>query len=218
MINHLGCRVKESSKLTREKYAVISTKPSLPMIEDMAEAYTNELGNEYNYDWCEGYQKKCLDNFDFNMEFFKSLQADEFNLEIDKFLNTFKQFEIVSDLEKYDSVPGYYIMVLDEYKQLYIGTSKDIKSRIKEHWRKSKRFDRLLFPMYNVKGSIISIDCFKALDTTRILAYETENIYTKEDTYINYFSSKFINNRIGGGRVNLYEMISSMRTRKIEEL
>lgn len=215
MINHLGCRVRESSKLTREKYAIISTKPSLPMFKNMEDAYTNESGNEYDFEWCKNYQKKCLENFDLNMELFKSLQSDEFNSEIDEFLNTFNQFKIVSDLGKYDSVSGYYVMVLDEYKQLYIGTSTDIKGRIKEHWRKSKRFDRLLFPMDNVKGSIISIDCFKALDTTRILAYETENIYTIEDTYINYFSPKFINNRVGGGRVNIFEMISSIRTRSM---
>ncbi len=58
------------------------------------------------------------------------------------------------------------MLVLDEYKQVYIGQSTDIKSRILHHRSKKKPFDRLIFG--SVENSILSIDSFGALDTTRI--------------------------------------------------
>jgi len=41
------------------------------------------------------------------------------------------------------------------------------KEHIRQHWSKTKQFDRLLWG--SVTESIISIDSFRALDTTRIL-------------------------------------------------
>lgn len=87
--------------------------------------------------------------------------------------------------------------------QVYIGTSKrDIVKMIRAHWTKRKSFDRLLLPMWAVKSSIISIDSFRTLDTTRIYIKE-EDAFTHEDHYINQFSKEFTTNRINGGSLEL---------------
>ena len=49
---------------------------------------------------------------------------------------------------------------------MYIGISNDIKKRILTHWGSKKDFDRLLFG--KKENSVLSIDSFGALDTTRI--------------------------------------------------
>ena len=64
------------------------------------------------------------------------------------------------------------MMVLDKYKQAYIGKSDNIEQRIRHHWSQNKSFDRTLFPMYAVEKSVFSIDFFRALDTTRIYVWK----------------------------------------------
>jgi hypothetical protein len=71
----------------------------------------------------------------------------------------------------FDGVQGAYVMVLDRYKQAYIGQAWDIRARIKRHWSGTKQFDRLIFP--DKETSVLSIDSFRALDTTRIFAAKT---------------------------------------------
>ena len=118
---------------------------------------------------------------------------------INKFIESNKCFVEVFDLNLYDQKPGYYMMVLDEYCQLYIGTTDNIKKRIRTHWSNSKSFDRLLFPMGAVNSSIISFDSFRSLDTTRIFAYTTKITFDEEDKFINEFPTKFVGNRVAGG-------------------
>ena len=93
-------------------------------------------------------------------------------------------------------------MVLDKYKQLYVGYSQDVKKRILQHWKNSKPFDRLLFPMGDVQHSVLSIDSFKALDTTRIYFFESDYHERIEDIIIKFFSPKFVTNRVPGGLLN----------------
>jgi hypothetical protein len=109
-------------------------------------------------------------------------------------------------------------MVLDEYCQVYIGTTDNIKKRIRRHWSNSKSFDRLLLPMGAVNTSILAFDSFKSLDTTRIFAYTTKITFDKEDNFINEFSTKFVCNRIGGGKITggLLQAITMMKKRKLE--
>lgn len=61
------------------------------------------------------------------------------------FLKKYFGFEGVADLNEYDNNSGYYMLVLDKYKQIYIGTMYNIKKRIREHWVKRRPFDRLIF-------------------------------------------------------------------------
>lgn len=219
MANHFGIKVLEGKrglKLTRDNYAIISKKNSL--VKFSQDIYEDESGKTYKDQWCKEHYDECMKNYDLNMEYFSLLDHDEFNNEIDKFLKRNSEFVEVFDLNLYDHKSGYYLMVLDEYCQIYVGTTTDIKKRIRTHWSASKPFDRLLFPMGAVNKSILSIDSFRALDTTRIFAYLTDKLYDNEDDFINQFSNKFICNRIGGGRVQggLLEAITMMKSRKLK--
>lgn len=203
-MEHFGVTVKPSKygfELNRENYAIINPKNSLHKFSSMKNDYADEEGKYYTEEWCIAHRENCLKNYDISMEFFKSLNHDEFDKEINKFIKKYKKFKEVHNLEDYNNVSGYYLMVLDKYCQMYIGTSTNIKKRIQSHWSKIKSFDRLLFPMGAVETSIISIDSFRALDTTRIYAFHTTKLYDNENQYINFFSPKFLCNRIGGGRI-----------------
>ena len=200
---HFGVRVQSAKyglRLTREKYAIINQRASLPKFKSLEErgAYTDVTGRFYTQEWCESYQEVILKNFDLSMEHFSKIDAEEFNDAIERFLKKNKKFEKVIDLKEWNG-PGYYLMVLDDYKQAYIGTAQSIRRRIQQHWATTKEFDRLLFPMYAVEKSIMSIDVFRALDTTRIYAYRTGRTYISENRFIKDFPPDFLCNRIGGG-------------------
>ena len=145
----------------------------------------------------------CQKNFEINMDRFKSLDKYEFNQKLQNFLATNVNFKETFDLNEC-TFSGYYIMVLDEYCQIYIGTSQNIKNRIIQHWKKKMPFKHLIFG--NVETSKISIDSFFPLDTTRIYVYKTEDVYNNENKYINDFPNEYILNRtIGGKLANLNE-------------
>lgn len=201
-IVHFGVtvrKVKYSLKLIRDEFAIINTKPSLSKFSSLAErgAYTDESGREYTREWCESYRNICLGYFDSTIQRLNRLSRDEFNTSIDDYLNRHSEFQPVSDISKLDCVEGYYMLVLDEYKQVYIGKSENIKRRIQQHWSKTKPFDRTLFPMYNT-DSVLSIDFFRALDTTRIYVFKAAVKIGVETILIDDFPRKFSCNRICG--------------------
>ncbi len=78
------------------------------------------------------------------------------------------------------------------------------------------KFDRLVCGQ--VTKSKLSIDSFRVLDTTRILVYPSDKIYCEEDNFINYFSDKFVSNRISGGIMEFgtLSVAGSMKTRNLE--
>jgi len=97
-------------------------------------------------------------------------------------------------------VSGAYVLVLDEYKQVYIGISYDIKKRILSHWNNKKEFGRLIFGSKDT--SVISIDSFGAFDTTRVFIKKTvwyQNINRLEEELVSKFDDKYTLNRIRGG-------------------
>ena len=214
-MKHFGADVfpgKYGLKLTRENYAIINNRSSFKFgFDNMSFAYTDESRRFYTDEWCDWQRKCCLKNFDLNMMYFSSLDKTEFDNSIDRFLFTHNYFKSVDNLNE-THFPGYYIMVLDEYKQLYVGTAKDIATRIRQHWNKVKSFDRLLCPIGAVTTSVLSIDAFRALDTTRLYVYRTTDIYEYEDDFINSFPSKFLCNRIGGGRLTDMHIILGAKT------
>lgn len=219
MPHHFGLIVREGKKglkLTRDKYATINNKSSFSG-KLISPNYADEEGNLYTDEWCANHKKQCLENYDLNMLYYKALDKVEFNNELAAFLNRYQEFIEVFDLNLYDNKNGYYILVLDQYRQIYIGTTNNIKKRVRQHWSNSRSFDRLLFPIGAVNTSRLSIDSFRALDTTRIYASVTSDTYNNEDSYINQFSDKFITNRIGGGRVNsLLQVIATIKKRQLE--
>lgn len=239
MSTHFGVTVREGKrglKLTRETYAIISdtnsfypktdnSPQSRKLYEDMRRPYqklgiepwTDTTRKKYTDEWCQWHYKNCLENFDLNMEFFAALSRDEFDTAITTFLDNHQEFRQISDLNICAGKSGYYMMVLDEYCQVYIGTTDDIKRRIQQHWSSSKPFDRLLFPIGAVDTSILSVDSFRAYDTTRIYAYITPNTYESEDIYINHFSAEFVCNRLAGGKITggLLQAIAMKKQRQL---
>lgn len=219
MPNHFGLKIiegKHGLKLTRENYAIVSNKNSL--VRFSQDIYADKEGRIYSDEWCVEQLENCLKNYDLNMLYFSLLSHEDFKAEINKFLEYNKCFLEIFDLNIYEEKLGYYIMVFDEYCQLYIGTTNNIKKRIRQHWSKSKPFDRLLFPMGAIDSSILSVDSFRALDTTRIFVYLTERTFDDEDEFINQFSTKFVCNRLAGGKITggLLQAITMMKNRKLK--
>ena len=213
-MEHFGLKLvkkKYSLHLKREEFALINTKPSLPVFNSLIEknAYKDATYQEYSQEWCEKYRELCLKNFDLNIEYYNKLNTDDFLKSLDSFFKKYSKFVKIDDLNNYSETSGYYIMVLDKYKQIYIGKSLDIKKRIKQHWSTTKRFDRTLFPMYNVK-SCFSIDFFRALDTTRIYVWKREVENGVEAELISNFPKDYCTNRIGGDIVNGMEAIATL--------
>ncbi|TWT08090.1 hypothetical protein FQV26_09845 [Planococcus sp. CPCC 101016] len=202
---HLGLQLMEKSgglKLTRENYIRASNKSSFGTREIYPESYIKL------------HTKDCLENFDLNMEYYHLLSKQEFNEELTRFLDKTKVFNEFIDLSLLKGSPGYYVMVLDEYSQVYIGISGDITRRIRVHWSAQKQFDRLIFG--GIDDSILSIDSFRAYDTTRIFAYVTNDFQSFENEYINYFDPEYMLNRTVGGTLSgLTEAILHRKTRKL---
>lgn len=221
-MEHFGIKLihrKYSFKLNREEFALISTKPSLPMFENLIkrEAYTDDSGSEYREDWCKKYRELCLQNYDLNIKYFNLLDYADFNSAITSFLKKHKKFQQVENLKVYDSISGYYMMILDEYKQVYIGKSDDIKRRIQQHWSSTKPFDRILFPMYAVTTSCFSIDFFRALDTTRIFVWKRDLSDGVEKNLIADFPEKYSTNRIGGDISSGIEALTTLNRREFQK-
>lgn len=217
-MEHFGVKLIDRGngfRLTRKGFAQINTKPSLPYFESLAKrnAYTDEHGTAYSESWCAEYREICLKNFDRNMEYFSKLDKTAFDAALSSFLSKYKRFVEVSNLNDFNGVEGFYIMVLDEYKQAYIGKSEDIRKRIMQHWSKTKAFDRILFPMYAWEKSTFSIDFFRALDTTRIYVWKRKMSDGIEAELIKGFPTQFCTNRIGGDVTSALQAIGTLNTR-----
>lgn len=218
-MEHFGVKLVNRGKsfnLTRDEFALISAKPSLPYFESLAErkAYADEQGSAYSESWCAEYRELCLKNFDLNMEYFSKLDKTAFDAALSSFLSKYKQFAEVTSLNDFSGVEGFYIMVLDEYKQVYIGKTEDIKKRIMKHWSNTKPFDRTLFPMYAWNKSTFSVDFFRALDTTRIYAWKKRMSDGIEADLIRNFPAQFCTNRIGGDITNALQAIGTINKRQ----
>ena len=212
-MEHFGIKLKKrkySFVLKRDEFALVNTKPSFTsLFLPQKNAYTDDSHTKYREEWCQEYRKLCLQNFDLNMRYFSQLNREDFNTAVTTFLKIYKGFYEVYNIRDFDGVSGYYIMILDKYKQVYIGKSSNIKKRIHQHWSKTLSFDRTLFPLYAADTSCFSIDFFRALDTTRIFVWEKELLDGIEKQLIENFPKQYIINRIGGDIVLGLETIST---------
>ena len=211
MILHFGVRIKksENNKIARENYAIIDKKSSTwyskrkllyKTAEERQKYYDDEECRVYSDSYCEEHQEKCLINFDKNMEFFKQIPKAEFEIALQKLIESNKRLRQIFDLNDCKGMSGIYVLVLDEYKQIYIGQAVDIKRRIMQHWSRQKQFDRLIFG--SVNNSVLSIDSFGALDTTRIYILETDRLNSFERLVVKNFPAHLKMNRIGGGTIS----------------
>ena len=208
-IEHFGIKTKnEHLYITRDEYAIIDKKVhnKLPnfILEDYKQNpkkkqkyYDNEECTIYSDLWCEKHRTDCLVNFDYNMNYFNNLNWEKFNKKLNKLVKSSKKIIEVKNLKEYVNVSGVYILVLDKYKQIYIGLSTNISKRIQSHWSAKKEFDRLIFG--KVENSILSIDSFGALDTTRIFVYPTYDYYKVEEKLVSLVDPMYLLNRTAGG-------------------
>lgn len=207
--------------LTRENYCVPTHEPSykvrknIKIVQEFFEINNRYPGlvpdyycnipncifadNEhYTEEYVENHYNDCMKNFDLNMQFFSSLDTEKFNKHLMSFVRR-NRFKEIDDLQTVSQIEGVYILVLDKYNQVYIGVSSDIKRRILSHWSRKKEFDHLICG--KVEESIISIDSFGALDTTRIF-YKPCSWWEKdkvEEKYVANFKSIYRLNRVAGG-------------------
>jgi len=148
-------------------------------------------------------KKEALKNYDLNINFFNSLNNNEFNDALKEVLNTYA-FIDVKDLNAIKGKKGIYILVLDEYKQIYIGqTIRDLRERIIRHFKIEIPFQRVPF----IKKDTLPIDAFKPLDTTRIFVMFINDQKTMDEFESNLIKkcpNKFLLNKTIGGKANSY--------------
>ena len=161
-------------------------------------------------EYCIMHKKECLKNYDLSMEFYKKLDINKYNKIVEKIIKKHKKIDI-KDLNDCKGKKGIYILLQENYKQMYIGqTTRDLKERILRHWKKKPAFDRILFG--KAESSVIGVDSFGALDTTRIFVYYEDNknkIDKLEEKLVEEIPNEFLNNRIGGG-IHLDSMLDVM--------
>lgn len=181
-ITHFGVKIKEKESNHISKAVYLAAKPE-GMEHWEEEDYTNQ-------------RKRADINYDLNMEYFKSLDERDFSNYILKQCKKYKMTECIN-LNEVAGVAGIYMLVLDKYKQVYIGLSDDIKKRVMQHWRNQKSLERLIFG--DICNSVISIDSFGAFDTTRIFYIKTYSQYTLEERILKSFDTRYTLNRTAGG-------------------
>lgn len=199
---------KYGHRLVRERYAIVnklsSFYPNRSYYSDehwaaVSWRYDDENHRILSDKFCELLRKAALENFDLNMAFFKQLDPAEFEQALDTMLAKHKKLRPVTDLRTLNGVQGVYVMVLDEHRQAYVGEARDMRKRIRGHWSGTKQFDRLIFG--SPQESVLSIDSFRGLDTTRIFATPTTHGYEFETKIVEAFPPDFLLNRMGGGEV-----------------
>lgn len=152
---HFGVRIKEKEdgmELTKENFV-------------NAKAYNYFDKTVLSDEERERYVRNGMVNYDLNMKKYASLDETTFYDELQRFVHK-NGFEKVEDLSKYSKM-GYYLMVLGNYKQMYIGTSENIRKRIMKHWSTTMTLDRIV--LWSPNTSRISIDSFRALDTKKFM-------------------------------------------------
>lgn len=155
-------RSEDELRLTRENY-ICTTRDGRYYLERGRLRKSPE-------EW-DAVREGALRNYDLTMCYCERLRRDDFEHAIERLPEEFPVLEPVDDLTDWTDVPGVYVLVLDDYKQAYVGLARSrggIRQRIVVHWQRKLAFNRLLAGA--PEQSILSIDSFRALDTTRILA------------------------------------------------
>ena len=218
MAQHFGVNLRANDAdlyLNKNNYLTVSKKTSFDIRIHIPNMYKDDLSNEYSDEWCEQHKTNCFINYDLNMKYFESLDHSDFDKKVAKFVKA-QYFEQCLDLNRVSDVEGIYMMVLDRYTQAYIGTSENIKRRIMRHWANKVSFDRLLFPIQGITTSKLSIDSFRALDTTRIFVCPCHLASQEEYSMVNKIPDKYLCNRISGGtlpEIIMNEVIINPRSR-----
>jgi hypothetical protein len=208
-VTHFGERVlpgKYGLRMSRETYLPTSDSCSIrsrdePVTPRDRERYGWVFADENHTRYSEEYlallRERALTNLDLNLAFFQQISSEDFESAIDAMLERARGLKSITDLRALDDVEGLYVMVLDDFKQAYIGQSWNIRQRIRSHWAGTKALDRLVFG--EVHESVLSVDVFRPLDTTRIFAAKTVNADRLETRAVKEFPAEFLLNRVNGG-------------------
>ena len=154
----------------------------------------------YNKEYIRRKKKKALENYRLNMEFYKKLNQDEFNKCLNRILKLKNNQDLkeVLDLKEFLGIKGIYVMVLDKYKQIYVGQSqRDVVARIIQHWTKNIELENLK----TGDKEKLRMDSFGLLDTTRIFIEEVEvsNIDKREEEIVKQIPEEYLMNIVDGG-------------------
>lgn len=221
-IIHFGDRIGASKfghKMTRELYAVPSRKPKErsrreqvgeELWADIAWSYRDDEHAEHSDAYLLVQRDVALRNFDLSMAHFASLEAEEFETALQKVLDAEPGLKPVESLRDWEGVSGVYVMVMDEYKQFYVGQAGDIRKRVRTHWTGRKAFDRLLFG--SKYSSVFPADEMRALDTTRLYAVSDSgrSRFDIEQRVEAAADQRFCLNRIAGGEASGLTMMLAM--------
>lgn len=207
MVSYYGVKLRDCTlgyKLTKDNFITNSNKSGLNPGKTLSETE------------CQNYIKRAEKNYDYNMQFFSRLDKEGFNKTVLQLCDQ-EGFESVLDLSSYNNKSGYYMMVMDEYCQLYIGCSINLKKRIMRHWSDIVPLDRVVF--WSPKVSKMSIDSFRAFDTTRIyiLLADKKDFENNEDRYIEKIPEEYLINRTKGGKLGASDAIKHIKTRNFNQ-
>lgn len=211
-LNHFGEQLRASPfghRMTRELYGYPNRKPHERMRRerlgetlwaDVAWAYRDELHAEHSDMYLLVQRDRALRNYDLSVQYFNTLDAEAFETAIDAVLSKGKSLKPVERLADWEGAEGVYVMVFDDYKQMYVGQSSNIRKRVRAHWTGRKSFDRLVFG--DVYRSILPVDEFRAFDNTRLFAARSRNPYALEERVERAADPKYSLNRIAGGELS----------------
>ncbi len=146
-------------------------------------------------------KSEALKNYDINMRYFNNLDENGFIQTVKSLLEAYK-FVQVLNLNDVKNKHGIYMLVLDNYKQIYIGQSnRDLKQRILRHFKTTIPFQKVSF----IRPDTLPIDAFKPLDTTRVyvLYVSHQDVMDEIETIlIEKCPSNYILNKTIGGKPN----------------
>ena len=209
---HFGCNLKKSANeltLSRDNY----------MYKKKNGEYAFKFKGNWSQEEIAEREQLNLANFDINMHFYDQLDRALFERQLEKILTMFPGFEEVTDLTLEFDRRGIYLLVLGKYKQLYIGkTYKNFLERIKKHWSNNVEFDRLIF--FDWRKSKLSIDSFKALDTTQIfvlpLSATEDSLLKIESQLVEVVEGEYLANRLSGGSVDWSNRVTPYMSEKVK--
>lgn len=126
--------------------------------------YSNEKYLEYKRDI-----DKYVENVLINIHTLKELSHHDFEKELSRVIKKY-HFKEVDDISSYKNC--LYLIVLDEYKQFYVGKAvTSLKNRMRKHWT-AKIIPAKHLWNGGFEASRIKFDDFKMFDATRIFVCE----------------------------------------------
>lgn len=209
---HFGEKLRSSKyglKMSRATYGLPSRSPHQRMIlrpefEAMWKSvdwmFRDEEHGQHSDLFLLVQRDQALINFDESIKYFESLPADEFEETVQLALRKCRTLKPVENLADFEDKQGLYVMVFDEYKQIYVGTASNLRKRIKQHWTAKKSFDRLVFG--DPYESVLPVDELRALDNTRLFAARTSKAFEYERKLVDVITPRYLLNRTSGGDID----------------